>query len=366
MTRTDSAPGVPVVTHVADLYSCYPGEQVTFFTQLALRQTVNGLTVQVWLPPELDPILVRCLAPAGFDKARLTVAPTNGSPSTRAANHLLGVWWRQRESEVLLPGEYEFQVTTQVKAPTRTGLKLPDGGSRQAGVRLSPCGDLELVSWAEMTDAAETISASSYLVRLQLLGKSKRLKYLPGLYQKPEHALMWRYLMTFDRVWDQYEELLTNQAAYFDPHLTPWYFKLWLAEWVGCWQYQHLPAALERQLLPSLIPKMVRFHQKRGTVEGLVDYLAFWLGLPADDDDKSKAIRNQHIKIDETEPGNFVVGDKTRLGTKLILGDTQLNICRFRVRLAWPAGSEPLSQAFLREVIDAWKPAHTTYELEID
>lgn len=349
MTMIESSPGGPTIIYVADVYRRYPGESVTFFLRLTLSQPATRLTVEVWLPEGVEPLLERGIAPASFDRAHQTFSKINGSPKAQPSGGYRMIYWAQQEQAALPPGEYEFQVTAQVSPLVNQSQ--------------------ELLSWARVTstgDSAATISQFSHLIRLQILTKSRRLKYLPVLYQQPEHALMGRYLMIFDYVWDQYEELLVNQAAYFDPQLAPWYFKLWLAEWVGCWQYRHLPAGARRRLLPNLILNMVRLHQQQGTKAGLEKYLAFWLGLPEGNTEDDKKVRRDYIQIKETVTGNFVLGEATRLGANLILGDTDQDICHFKVTLHWPANVESLSHAFLREVIEAWKPAHTILdEVEI-
>lgn len=336
-----------IVDYAPDAYHRYGGEPVTLAARVRVNQPVAGLTVRGWLSPELTPHLSACLGPAIFGPARLVEETVEvGSPSRRPPGSYGVVMWRQLEDEPLQPKrDYEFKVTAVVQPAAQPTLADLD--------RLPP----EPLSWVEVLNSAT--ATQSRLVRLTRPDQPRCLTYLPGIYHEPQQAFLWRYLMIFDRVWSLYEELLANQSAYFDPQLTPENLKSWLADWVGCRRYRHLPEPVWLRLAAKLIPQMVHLHQRRGTKAGLIAYLEFWLEL------EKKEERGRYVQIEEAVAGNFTLGDKTRLSDQLIMGSADRPLGYFKVILTRPPGRESLSKAFFREVIDDWKPAHTTYDLEL-
>lgn len=335
-----------VVDYVPDAYHRYGGETVTLAARVRVPQPVTDLTIRVWLSAELTPQPAVCRGPAVFGAARLTADKIEvGVTPYRPPGRYSVISWRQLEAEPLQPNRsYEFEVPAIVHPPDQS--KLDD--SMQSPV--------EPLSWVEIGGSGA--ATHSRLVRLTRPTQPRCLTYLPGIYHEPQQEFLWRYLMIFDRVWSLYEELLSNQAAYFDPQLTPGNLKSWLADWVGCRRYHHLPEPVWLRLAPKLIPQMVYLHQRRGTKTGLAAYLKFWLEL-------NEVEQNHYIHIEEAVAGNFTLSDETLLGDQLVLGSADHPVGYFKVTLIRPPGREQLSRAFFYEVIDDWKPAHTTYELTV-
>ena len=336
-----------IVDYAPDAYQCYGGETVTLAARIRGQQSVTGLTVQIWFSAELMPQLSMCRGPAAFGPARLTAEEVMAEATlSRPPGRYRVIIWQQLETEPLRPERsYEFEVAATVQPPDRSSL---------AGSARSPD---EPLSWVEIL--GPEASMPSRLVRLARPAQPRCLTYLPGIYHESQQEFLWRYLMIFDRVWGLYEELLSNQAAYFDPQLSPDYLKSWLADWVGCRRYRHLPEPVWLRLVPKLIPQMVYLHQRRGTKAGLVAYLTFWLEL------NHKSELERYIRIEEAVAGNFTLSDETRVSDQLILGSSDHQVGYFEVFLTQPPDHEPLSEAFFHEVIDDWKPAHTTYDLRL-
>jgi phage tail-like protein len=336
-----------VIDYVPDAYHRYGGETVTLAARLRVAEPAAGLTVRVWLSPKLSPQLAACRVPALFGPARLAADKIDaGTTPQRPPGRYNVIIWQQLEAGSLQPKRaYEFEVAATVQPP---------GQSESAGSARSP---VEPLSWVEIMSSEA--STHSRLVKLTRPAQPRCLTYLPGIYHEAQQEFLWRYLMIFDRVWGLYEELLSNQAAYFDPQLTPGYLKSWLADWVGCRRYRHLPEPVWLRLAPKLIPQMVYLHQRRGTKAGLAAYLKFWLEL------ESAAEQDRYIQIEEAVAGNFTLGNETRLSDQLIMGSADRPPGYFKVTITQPPDREPLSEAFFREVIDEWKPAHAIYELKL-
>lgn len=337
---------------VADYYRGYPGETVSLWTRLQFEQPVAGsVLIRVWLSagmvPEPGCMIVQ---PASASSPLLPEIRWLPQRHDLQAEHAYPqIVWELAAAQLVVGQPYEFRVTA--------ALSLPTPQDR--------CYD----SWAEMVEfdsnGVELRRQQSERVTVQVQAKAQILAYLPGLYQAPEreaeidYEFLWRYLMYFNRVWDRYDELLSNQAAYFDPRLAPDDFRPWLASWVGLTWDRSLPAALQEQVYPALTLKMLELHRKRGTVAGLQAYLQIWLKVA--DEEVSEA-----ILIQESVAGNFILDDQlTHLGNDLVLGGEAQKRCHFTVALCRSPEVEQLGEGFIRRLIDAWKPVHTTYDLQI-
>ncbi len=198
------------ISHVADFYRRYPGEEVILYTRLKVqRSTKSVVTVNVMLPVEIIPLKEACQGPAEHGQVQIMETMPDQYQT---------IFWTFAGEKLEAGQSYEYQI----KAKIKTSLKQ----------------DGFLKSWAEVTPQATAKDEISWLnqstvLTIQARSRAGSLKYLPALYQDQEHELMWRYLMVFDYVWAMYDDLLTHQAFYFDPHLAPPNFQPWLASWVG-------------------------------------------------------------------------------------------------------------------------------------
>lgn len=326
---------------IADHYQGYPGEEVTLSLRLITPQTITGqIALNLWLPPGLTYQLDSSQAPRGHGPAHFIAEPGHefGETVERFPRYQV-IFWRLAGDQLELGQSYEYRVKGQ--------FDLTQGR------------DLCLKIWAEVTQSPAEVGVillyQSFVLTLHVLSKARALQYLPGLYHDAEHELMWRYLMIFDRVWATYEELLANQSFYFDPHMAPANFQNWLAALVGLDWLRFLPPSLHQNLKPHLIPKIVSFYQKRGTRQGLQEFLQFCLSGLDNEVEHS-------VKIEETMAGNFILDDATELNDELILGSPEDEVCHFIVTVDWP-DEQHLYEALVHQIIEIWKPVHTTYEL---
>ncbi len=148
------------------------------------------------------------------------------------------------------------------------------------------------------------------------------------------------------------EEKLNRIPDYFDADETPAEFLTWLAGWVALtlkegagWDEKTLPK--KRQLLAQIVP----LYQKRGTREGLEEYLKIYVG---------EGVRI----IEELIP--LQVGIHSKVGVDTLIEGLPPYFFMVEITLPVPyptAMSE--KQKAIRELIDLEKPAHTYYSIKI-
>ena len=321
--RDDQALQPLRVDHVADFYRRYPGDLVTFYTRIGVQRPVPGITLQVSLPAGL--VLGDYQAPPGLGDLLPVVAFDDGR------RHL--IWNVAKE----LPAgtTWEYRVQAQV-APTQHDLTLESRA-------------LVSVQGTD-TEAEERVAVS-------VLAKGSYLNHLPALYQADE--LMGRFLMLFESFWGPIEGQIDNEALYFDPRMTPPDFLPWLASWLNLVLDEYLPEERQRRLIRSA----VSLYRRRGSRQGLIDYLEIYTGVRAD--------------ITEHRAKDFRLGREARLGPGIALGKgNQPHAFTVTLRLppvVSPAGDENAQarqeaerRRTIEAIIEAEKPAHTVYTLRIE
>jgi phage tail-like protein len=315
------APNSPVeLAHVADSYTCYPGETVTLHTRLRLRRPAANLWLRLALPPNME--LKDYRAPAqqvGLVPA-IEVTPTQ---------HYL-VWPLDGD----LPARTVYEYCAQII--------MPHGYNHEP-----------FISHASVTDPdGQLLAAES--VQVVVSAKSNYLRYLPALYQ--EDDFMGRFLMLFESFWQPVHTQIGSLYNYFDPRITPDDILPWLSSWLGLELSESWPAGRLREL----IRMAMALHRTRGTAWGVSMYLALYTG--------------QQPEIIEGRSQNFNLGIEALLGPGLALG--QENVPHsFTINLSLPAiradspekqkQLENLRRRTLEAIIERQKPAHTIYILNL-
>lgn len=326
MAQPGQAPARFTVSHVADFYRRYPGEPLTFHTRVDVLDTLPGFTVQVSIPNEATP---GEYAASGNQNGHLPQLVFAGD------NRYL-VWTVERTASA---GErFEYQLHTTV-APTQTDLAL-----ESTALVISGSGDNRM-------QAAESVEVA-------VIAKGRYLKYLPALYCDDE--LMGRYLMLFESFWGPLERQIDNIAYYFDPKMTPGDLLPWLASWGDLMLDERWPEDRRRRLVSSA----ARLYRMRGTKRGLVEYLEIYTG--------QKAIITEH------RANNLRLGKDAKFGPSIALGRSN-RPHSFTVYLRPPpvvlaegederlrTRREEERRRTIESIIEADKPAHTTYTLIID
>jgi len=144
------------------------------------------------------------------------------------------------------------------------------------------------------------------------------------------------------------KETVAELHTLFDPSLTPEEFLPWLASWTGLTLRADISSARKRQLIARMIP----LYSIRGTRKYVEQLLKLHLeAMPVVTDFEIPAMQ---------------VGNHSMVGDDACLGGGAPHF--FRVILVAPMLNEDeleTQSQIARSVIEAAKPAHTYYELEI-
>jgi phage tail-like protein len=310
------------VDHVVDFYCRYPGEPVTFFTRVELREPLCDLALRIGIPAGL--ILGQARAPRE-QGGRLPQLEVEGDAQVL-------IW--PLEGELQPATQYEYQVDARV-APTYR--------------------DVHLESRAVLTDADHVVLAEE-TVRVAVLTKGRYLRYLPELYEQDD--FMARFLMLFESFWAPIEAQTHAMPYYFEPQLTPPRLLPWLATWLGLELDPRLPEEGQRGLTRSAFS----LYRQRGTKAALQKHLEIYTG--------------GKVQIVEHRANDLRLGPETRLGFGVALGSGN-RPHTFTVILHPPSDASSMGvdssasqtkayRRMIERLIDAEKPAHTSYALRIE
>jgi phage tail-like protein len=193
------------------------------------------------------------------------------------------------------------------------------------------------------------------------------LRYLPAIFQ--EDRFLADFLRPFENLWlesdvsktdrmegnDEDTQAIEHRIAhlddYFDPEKTRDRFLEWLAGWVAVTLHARLSKSKQRQFIANA----VQYYRRRGTKKNLEALLNFFT-------DGQAVVR-------ETDAPEFQIGVHSTIGIDTYIGDR--DAFYFQVDLTLPGASDDIgadrrqSEDLARAVIDAEKPAHTDYHLQI-
>jgi phage tail-like protein len=170
--------------------------------------------------------------------------------------------------------------------------------------------------------------------------ESSYLKYLPAIYRDDE--FVGQLLLLFESILSPIERSVENMAIYFDPLMTPEHFLAWLASWLDLSLDPTWPEYRRREL----ITHAAELYRWRGTRKGLIDYISIYAGIEPE--------------IYEYTPG-MMLDEDTRMGSDAQLG-SGIDWYHFTVILPIDKGSK-IEDSKIRSIIEAQKPAHSTYTL---
>ncbi len=171
--------------------------------------------------------------------------------------------------------------------------------------------------------------------------RSSYLEYLPAIYSQGD--FMGRFLMIFESVLGPIEGVLDNISNYFDAGTAPKELLPWLASWVNLALDETWPLERRRELVGSA----VELFRDRGTRRGLREYLRVYSGVEP--------------RITEDYGGISLAG-QARLGLNTILGAGRPHTFNVTLELDDP---DSVNVEQLKAIIEAEKPAHSGYTLEI-
>ncbi len=171
--------------------------------------------------------------------------------------------------------------------------------------------------------------------------RSSYLEYLPAIYSQGD--FMGRFLMIFESILGPIEGVLDNISHYFDAGTAPRELLPWLASWVNLALDETWPLERRRELVGSA----VELFRDRGTRRGLREYLRVYSGVEP--------------RITEDYGGISLAG-QARLGLNTVLGAGRPHTFRVTLELD---DRDSVNVEQLKAIIEAEKPAHSGYTLEI-
>jgi phage tail-like protein len=306
------------VSHAADTYRRYPGEDLVLYTRVEALKELPGWTLRVGIPSELEVIDSRAQDNA---VSRLEV----GDEARHVRWHLVG--------PIPAGACYDYEITTRV-APTQVDLVL------------------DTTATVTVDSPEEDPFSASETQTILVSAKARYLKYLPALYHRDE--LIGRLLMLFESFWHPVEGQIEQIPLYFDPQMTPPDLLPWLASWLSLVLDEQCPLNRRR----DLVQMASSLYRRRGTREGLRDYLKIYTG--------------DQVEVIEHRANNFVLGPEGTLGPGIALG-TGNRPHTFTVIVhpqAWDRGADAHQTSgyvqTIKTIIDTEKPAHTGYTLRIE
>ncbi len=173
---------------------------------------------------------------------------------------------------------------------------------------------------------------------------SSYLRYLPAIYKTDE--FIGRFLCIFEDILQPLEATVDNIPYYFDSHVVPESFLPWLASWLGLVLDERWPMNKRRKLIGSVI----ELYRWRGTKKGLSEFLKIYTEV------------TPQITEPTTSRPKTSLGPDTKLGIDTYLGGGEP--FNFTVTItAEDLAMEDIN--VVRAIIEAQKPAHTTYTLRV-
>lgn len=322
------------VSHVADAYKRYPGELVHFHTRVAVDHLRGDSVLSVFLPQALELVDYQPAAgsagASGADGAPVASVVVRDTPD--------GVWI----DRCLEPLPQESAHSAALEWVTC--------------VRVRPAEyNLYAASAAVLRDSqGETVGEERAAVAVR--SQAAYMQYLPEIYHGDD--LMNRLLMLAESFWQPIDGQIQQPDVYYDPGLAPEDFLDWLASWIGVPVDQRIPQERKRKLLGAALS----LYQRYGTRSALVEFLRLYTG--------------GEVEIYEHRAENFVLGQRAQLGLTMALGQQNFPHT-FTVKLTvrrqdmldffggQPVNAEKLYRQRIEAIIEAQKPAHTAFNLNL-
>lgn len=318
-----------LVAHVAGNLRRYPGETVTFYTRVEAVAAVPGFTAQISVPAGLR-----------MGTYRASAAHGEATPDLIVVNEERYLRWTVTRP-VAAGAVFDYELDAVV-LPTLIDRNL------ESQALVAPSGP----------DDDDDSGAVLETVEIFVPAKGAYLQHLPRVYQEQDE-LMGRFLMLFESFWRPIEAQIDNFPYYFDPEFTPTELLPWLATWVDLTLDERWPEEKRRRLLSSA----VTLYRMRGTRRGLQEYLEIYTGA--------------RVQISEHGANNFRLGSGARLGLGVALGTLNMPHT-FTVTAFLPAADsagltaaerarlEAERRRMIELIIEAEKPAHTSYNLRLE
>jgi phage tail-like protein len=175
--------------------------------------------------------------------------------------------------------------------------------------------------------------------------RSRLMDYLPAMYASDD--FMNRFLCIFEDTLVPLQQLADNLHYYFNPLITSPEMVEWLATWVNLVLDDSWSLEKRRQLIHSAS----ELYSRRGTRRGLAEYLRLYTGIVPE--------------ITEYVDG-MTLGPDTYLGINTTIAGRERHSFTVTLRLQNMSQEEIAAKELaIRRIIEAEKPAHTAYRLNL-
>ncbi|NJM06497.1 FHA domain-containing protein [Candidatus Gracilibacteria bacterium] len=236
--------------------------------------------------------------------------------------------------------------TATAQPATRQGSQPPSQATPRAGVQEQQHVILPPDIAAQLSFASGGGNGGDRTARLlrgnrgprRMMPGERQLKYsaddylalLPPIYH--DDPFLSRYLLIFKSILDPIERMIGQVDLYFDPRIAPEQLLPWLATWVDLVLNEKWPLERRREL----IGYAATLYRWRGTRRGLSDYLRIYTGT-----------RPRIVEPGQERNGEAKLSDHT---------------FAVYIEVADPA---QLDRDLIERIIEAEKPAHAAYTLQI-
>jgi phage tail-like protein len=175
---------------------------------------------------------------------------------------------------------------------------------------------------------------------------SNYLQFLPALYREDDFTC--RFLSIFEEILSPIEKTIDTASYYFDPEMTPSSFISWLSSWVGMVIDERWPEEKKRQLIKSAID----LYRWRGTRRGLSEHIRLVTGYVPE---IVEGVQNSGKDVlVESQSGENQNETKDVMKAHCFAVTLRIN------------KKDVIDADIIRAVIEAQKPAHTSYTLKIN
>lgn len=231
---------------VADYYSRYIGEEITFAFRLDAMQDIPDLSLRFSLPKGFllkDAVMVSAVDTDDHLDQRVPVL--EGSLDSDVSHYL----W-QFDKQIASGSRLEFMVRVE----------------------------LAYAEENHMLGAVATLSGSvleqplMQVVNINVKTKADYLRFLPAIYDDDD--FMGRFLMLFESFWNPISNQIDHLDYYFDPKMAPPEFLAWLASWFSI-TFQDDWSEEKRR---ALIYEAQSLYRKRGTRGALSRFIEIYTG----------------------------------------------------------------------------------------
>ncbi len=270
-------------------------------------------------------------------------------------------WYQQTVNNGITPAQniqgfsYQLTIAPQHKQEVEIEFEFPQTFFETQAALSPQKTELEINYFAQLfvyRNHPNNPLISYQVFDLKTRPRIEYLDFLPVLYSKTD--FLSRFLKILEETYDPAIQTTDNLWAYLDPLTAPEAMLPFLAQWVGWKMDSRWSLDIQRRLIRNAIT-LYRWH---GTRKGLRFYLHLFTGLPLDE---HLPEAEKHISLGEDFNRGFVLG-ATHLNQDSMLGGGRAYHFIIHLRAEFP---NQIDEPLVREIIEQYKPAFCTYELNI-